>query len=134
MTIEAILQRCKYLFFLALSACAVVLPTVTASGPRQDESGSSGKTAPLAAYRPFERFDARTRSTIVVPSQRYGLATHPRRDAWTMDPLDPSATAKTAPNQVGVGRHLDIMSQKLGKRFAVTDGSKVRVISVASPG
>ena len=128
-------RRFKYSIFLALVTCALLLPTAIASGPgQQGGPDTPGKSAPFAVYPGFERFDASTKSTVAIPSARYGLSIHARRDAHFLEPLEPSATAQTAPNQVGVGRRLDLNSTELGKRFANPDGSKVRALSFVSPG
>lgn len=125
----------KYLFVLMLTSLALALPTVTASGPAgQDGSPPAERKAPSAVYPGYERFDARTRATVLLPSQRYGLPAHVMRNAYRLDELDTAAIVPAAPNQVGINRRLDLTSREQGERFVNRDGSKVRRLTITAPG
>jgi hypothetical protein len=121
------------LLVLALGALAFVLPTLTAPRRARADDAPKGK-APLAIYPGYERFDARTKATVMLPSRRYGLAVQAEQAAYRLDPLDAADVGQTAPNQVGVGRRLDLVSSLQGERFANADGSKVRFLAVIAPG
>lgn len=118
-----------------LTVLALALPTVLASGPTgQIDSSSSNKSAPFAVYPGYERFDIKTKATIVLPSQKYGLPVHAKRNAYQLSELDSSETDHAAPNQVGIDRRLDLMSSQQGRRFENPDGSKVRILVITAPG
>jgi len=123
------------LVIFLLTGMALALPTVFASGPKvQTDSPSTNKSAPFAVYPGYERFDIKTKANIVLPSQKYGMPVHAKRNAYRLDELDSSQTAKTEPNQVGVDRRLDLMSSQQGRRFINPDGSKVRILVITAPG
>src|SRR5690349_5032811 len=122
------------LVIFMFTALALALPTVFASGPMSQSDSPPNKSAPSAVNPGYERFDIKTRATIVLPSQKYGLPVHAKRNAYTLSELDSSQTDHTAPNQVGVDRRLDLMSSQQGRRFKNADGSKVRILVITAPG
>ena len=68
---------------------------------------------------------------MYLPSQRHAIEVDSQEIDFTLEQLTP--IDRTAPNQIGTGRKVDIASGDYGKLTVNQDGSRIRILVIRSP-
>lgn len=121
--------------FLAVIGFAFLIPAVTASGPPlpKEDSPAPLLSAPSAVYSPADEA-RKTRRGDDLPGKRHGLRLDPRQISYELGPLAAGEIERRAPNQIGRNRALGLLSKTLGVKVTDSDGSKIRILAITSPG
>jgi hypothetical protein len=128
------------LLAVAVLALGVFLPGASVNGSgglsANRAPGQGGYTAPAPSLRDpgFARDRGATRSTVELPSKRYGVEINSLGISYELSPLESSAMSNLQEDQIGINRPI---TEDLDSR-AVTirdpDGTWLRVFSLKSPG
>lgn len=113
----------------ALFSVSLLIGTMTTdaeeiSGPKMDSVTS------LNLGRP----ERQTKANTALPTKRYNLQVDLSQITYNLEPLDPKSIESKAPNQIGMTRPVQILSDLDGTAFKNPDGSEVIVLAVKSPG
>lgn len=125
------------LLIIVLTGLALVIPTVNAHIPKGSYSIQQEETLPKAssALSPVSAApDEKTKTNTDLPSKGYSVVVDVQDIAYSLESLDLNAIGKTRPNQIGVGRTINIFSENYGRLFQNNDGSKIRILAIRSPG
>lgn len=128
------------LLVVAVLALGVFLPgaSVTGSGGRSADFARGQREyvqpVPSLIESGFTRDRGATRSTVDLPSKRFGVSVNSLRISYELGSVDPSAMSNLQENQIGINRPIteDVDSRAVTIRNS--DGSRLRVFSLKSPG
>ena len=124
-------RRIRNGFLIAGLIClGIAIPAARVQGYKSQEPTPVSSASPTSAVA----FEQKTKTNANLPSRRYSISFDPARLAHALEPLDSGGIQKTAPNQIGVGREVNLSFQAQSSLFTNADGSRVRVFVLKSPG
>ena len=130
-----------FLILAALTLCFAVAPSLIAQNPEYSSSGrvlldaDQEKTTQVPSAKPNSKKTPPKKKTAAdLPTKRYGVDVEVNKIETRLGPLASIEMEQAAPNQIGKGRKVNILSIGQGKLIENGDGTKIRVFAITSPG
>jgi len=127
------LRPAALIFSLAI---LMVAPCVFRTAASQQSAQSDGTiaTVPSLPSFTFTRERSATRSDVDLPSRRYRIDSNSLARPYRLDPFDASILTSRAENQVGIDRPVDEDIDSLAETVRNSDGTRIRLFAIKSPG
>ena len=128
------------LLVVAVLALGVFLPgaRVTGSGGRSADLARGQREyiqpVPSLIDSGFTRDRGAIRSTVDLPSKRYAVRVDPLGISYELGSVEPSAMSNLQENQIGINRPITEDLDSRAVTIRNSDGSRLRVFSLKSPG
>lgn len=118
-------------WLMALTGILLTLPTVNASFSNSSRDAQDESSLRIHSLVSPHSASPIQHSRIDLPSRRYQIEVDPESVDVALPVL--ASIGQTDSNQIGVGRRVGIASDKYGKLIMNQDGSRIRLLTIASP-